>query len=156
MNRCIPPFCPQDSSAVVSMLSVSDDGYIRLSFAKLQTVSLIHLISGLDEISPTTISDSAMATEIMGYTEWISKTFPTITIGWDWQINTGSNQIQLQKIGKPRSNILIQDSTGIDIGTIETTTLLEALIDALDWAIEVQSHIETRYTPPSDSPTCQS
>lgn len=135
-----------DFSATFSMLAVSDDGYIRLSFAELQTVSLIHLISGLDEESPTTIPGGAMPTEIMGYTEWVSNSVPTITIGWDWQIDADHNRILLRKISEPRSNIMLQDSTGMDVGPAKTLILLEALIDALDWSIEVRSHIDIRYS----------
>lgn len=86
-----------------------------------------------------------MPTEILGYTEWVSKTFPTITIGWDWQMDADHNHILLRRISEPRSNIMLQDSTGMDIGPAKTMILLEVLIDVLDWPIEVRNHIDIRY-----------
>lgn len=146
MNRRTTSSWRLDSSATFNMLSVSNDGYIRLSFVDLQTISLIHLISGLDEDSPTTIPGGATPTEIMGYTEWVSSTAPAITIGWDWQMDADHNHILLRKISEPRNNIMLQDSTGMDVGPAKTLILLEAFIDALDWSIEVRNHIDIRYS----------
>lgn len=145
MNQSTIQSCRPATSAAVSMLSVSADGYIRLSFEKLKTISLVHLISGLDENSPTITHSGALPTEIMGYTEWVSNTVPTITIGWDWQMDAVHNHILLRRISEPRSNIMLQDSTGMDVGSGKTMIMLEALIDVLDWPNEVRNHIDIRY-----------
>ncbi|MBU2571495.1 MAG: DUF4902 domain-containing protein [Gammaproteobacteria bacterium] len=145
MNRSTDQSWKQDSSAGINMLPVSIDGYIRLSFAKLQAVSLVHLISGLDENSPAVTPSAAIATEITGYTEWVNTSIPTITIGWDWQMNAAHNHILPRRINEPRSNIMLIDSTGRDIGPMKTMIMLEALIDELDWPIVVRNHIDIRY-----------
>lgn len=134
-----------DFSAIFCELAVSADGYIRLSFGELQTVSLIHLISGLDEEFSSPIYGGAMPTEIAGYTEWVSTTVPAITIGWDWEIDAGYSHFLPRKIGLPRSNIMLKDSCGADLGPEKTLILLEALIDALAWPMEVQDYIGIRY-----------
>ena len=127
------------------MLSVSVDGYMRLSFAKLQTISLVHLISSLDENSPTISHTGAMPTEIMGYTEWVSTSTPTITIGWDWQMDADHNHILLRRISEPRSNIMLQDSTGMNVGPTKTIFMLEVLVDVMDWPNEVRNYLDIRY-----------
>ncbi len=145
MKQHTAPCSQPDSLATSSMLTVSDDGYIRLSFAELQAVCLTHLISGLDEEPPETITDGATPTEIVGYTEWLSNTMPSITIGWDWQLDVTHNDTALRKISEPRSNIMVRDSTGMDIGPARTAVLLDALIDVLDWTTVVRNHINVRY-----------
>lgn len=145
MNQYInSPYQPEPSGTN-SMFSVSDDGYIRLSFANLQTVPLIHLISGLDENSHSNVSAGATPTEIVGYTEWVSNPNPTITIGWDWKMEVVNNYILLRRISEPSSNIMLHDGNQIDIGQAKTVAQLEALIDALNWQIEVRTHINIRY-----------
>ena len=131
--------------ATHNMLSVSADGYIRLSFAEIQTIALSHLISGLDESVPVAIRGGVMATDITGYTEWVSTTTPTITIGWDWQMDADHRCILLRRISEPRSNVMLQNQAGIDIGPEKTITMLEPLIDGLDWIDAVRSYIDHRY-----------
>lgn len=122
------------------------DGYIRLSFAELQTVHLIHLISGLDEDSPAELSGGAILLAITGYTEWVSNTLPALSIGWDWQMDVVRDHVRLRRISEPRSNILLQDASRLDVGTDKTVALLEAFVDALNWQDGAQKHIDTRYT----------
>jgi hypothetical protein len=141
-----PPQNRQDSSITISMVAVSDDSYIRLLFAELQAIRLTHLISGLDADYPAPISSGAMPTTITGYTEMVSTTTPTITVGWDWQMDAAHNHIRLRRISEPRSNLMLQDISRVDLGAAKTIALLESFIDALSWQIEVQSHIDLRYT----------
>ncbi|MEO6147893.1 MAG: DUF4902 domain-containing protein [Sulfuriferula sp.] len=135
----------QNFSVTISMLSVSADGYIRLSFAKLQSLTLVHLISGLDENSTASIYSGAIPTEITGYTEWVNTTTPAITIGWDWQMHADQDRTLLHRISAPRSNLMLQDSLGIDVGPAKTTVILEALVNELDWSNIVRNHIGLRY-----------
>lgn len=134
-----------DSPASVNGLSVSDDGYIRLQFGLLQTIPLVHLISGLDDSNPITALEGAIPTEITGYTEWISNTVPAITIGWDWEMDADHGHILLRKTSVARSNILLQDLNGMDAGSAKTLDLLDTLVDELDWSIEVKKYIAARY-----------
>lgn len=145
MNRFITLSRRQDPSTAVYMLSVSADGYIRLSFARLQTITLVHLISGLDENIPKIAHCGAMPTEITGYTEWATNVAPTITIGWDWQMDADCNRILLRRISEPRSNILLQDAAGMDVGPEKTIIMLEAFIDGIDWSQEARNYIDICY-----------
>ena len=127
------------------VLSVSADGYICMSFTELQTITLSHLISGIDENMSAATSSGGTATDITGYTEWVSLTTPAITIGWDWQMGADHNGIQLRKISGPRSNVMFKDKNGQDIGPEKTEIMLAGLIDGLDWIDTVRSYIEHRY-----------
>ncbi len=124
--------------------ALSEDGYVRLRFSGLESIHLIHLVSGLDEDPPETVFSGAISTAITGYTEWISDTTPTITIGWDWEM--GMNPIALKRTGEPRGNIMLADARMADLGPTKTAALLELFVDTLPWQIEVIDYIEIRYT----------
>lgn len=125
-----------------SSYAISDDGRIRLHLAELRAVHLLHLISGLDENIPDTISAGALPTTISGYTEWVSDTVPVISIGWDWQMSDSSRPV---RVGEPRSNLALQDAEQLDTACIETAVLLEAFVDTLDWQRVVLHQIVARY-----------
>lgn len=125
------------------LLVVSHDGYIRLSFPEILNIDLQYLITGLDEDAPVASSAGAQLTTITGYTEWVTTTVPCITIGWDWQLDTALNQIQLRRVNQPRSNVMLQDSHRADLGSTKTSALLEVFIDILNWQPQVQHHITT-------------
>lgn len=145
MKRFTIPSRQRDSLTTANILNVSMDGYIRLSFAELQTVHLIHLISGLDEDSPAELSGGAILLAITGYTEWVSNTLPAITIGWDWQMDVVHGHVRLRRVSEPRSNIMLQAASRLDVGAEKTVALLEAFIDALNWQVDTHKHIDTRY-----------
>ncbi|MEJ2643739.1 MAG: DUF4902 domain-containing protein [Gammaproteobacteria bacterium] len=126
-------------------LAVSNDGYIRLSFSELQTVPLVHLISGLDDDSPATGCSGAMRTVIAGYTEWVSIHQPAVTLGWDWQLHCTPNGAYLPNTGEPRSNVMLQDAAGSDVGYRRTTVQLAILIETMNWQETVKLHITDRY-----------
>lgn len=146
MGLNITPSRRQSLSAEGSRFAVSEDGYIRLLFAELQVVHLFHLISGLDEETPTASFDGATSTAIRGYTEWVSHLTPAITIGWDWQMEADHHYILLRRIGEPRSNIMLLDANRKDFTQLKMVALLEAFVDALKWQTEVREHIGNRYT----------
>jgi len=147
MIRDMPSSSQDDAQTSDKTFTVSDDGYIRLSFGELQSVNLRHLISGLDEDMPTDISAGAVIAMITGFTEWITPKSPAITIGWDWKMHVAHNRVQLQRVGDPRSNIMLQDKDRVDVGPTKTALLLEVWIDTLDWESQVQKYIDINYGP---------
>lgn len=155
MNLLTTSLSLSELSDKANIPAVSDDGYIRLSFAKLERTPLIHLISGLDESCPRTSSGDATPTEIAGYTEWVSNTSKVaISIGWDWKMEIVNSQILLRKINKPYSNIMLQHGHLIDSGQTKTAMQLESLIDTLNWQIEVRNYIDVRYAQ-KNNPNCK-
>lgn len=121
------------------MLTVSDDGYIRLTYAELQQEVLTHLTSGLDEDTDNTEG----ITNITGYTEWVTTNTPIISMGWDWQL--GANE-QLIRISDIRTNVMLQNNHPIDYDTPKNNALLEQFVDNLNWQTTVKLNIYERYT----------
>lgn len=80
-----------------SMMTLSDDGLIRLTLETLRTIPFTHLLSGLDvhDGSPP-ICEAASLDPISGYTEWLSTTSPAITLGWDWWLDVRSPGYRLR------------------------------------------------------------
>jgi hypothetical protein len=123
----------------------SDTGYIRLSYAELQEIRLVHLVSGVDEDGPEVSADGAMPTAITGYTEWVAADSPVVSIGWDWQMQADESEVQLTRVGGASSNVMLQSAGRADLGHAKTALLLEALIDDLVWQPETLDYVIVRY-----------
>lgn len=130
----------------VPMITLSDDSYIRLTLETFSASPLVHLLSGLDGDKPIHSQEGASFAHVSGYTEWVSTTMPTITLGWDWGLDVSQGQPLYVRLCAPRSNIMLVDAMAHDLGPTKTSVLLEAAIDALAWQEEVHTYIVTRYT----------
>lgn len=123
------------------MLSISPDGYIRLTCLGVQAIALTHLLSDFDSDTPPHNLQGAQATSITGLTEWVSAGKPTLSMGWDWQMDADGNQVVLKRISDPRSNIMLIDVAGVDLGPEATGAWLGILADALRWQDAALSHL---------------
>lgn len=134
------------SSVQTGGLTVSLDGYIRMSPSSFMALSLNHFLSGLDDdIAPHTAEDGTQAL-ICGYTEWLSASTPAVTIGWDWHLNLVGGRPCYVRAGRPRSNVmLIDEVNGRDLGDDETSVLTIIKIDQSGWENDVLKHIAMRY-----------
>jgi Domain of unknown function (DUF4902) len=113
----------------------SADGYIRLRPSDLCEIHVAHLFSALDQDAPLVTGEGAVQTEITGYTEWASKTKPAISIGWDWALQMHGGRPQCVRYGDPRSNLMLTDIYGYDLGTHSTSEALGQWVDsALDFS----------------------
>lgn len=136
------------------MLIISDDGRITLSLAELRAIGLGHLISGIDEDRPRDRASPAALTTISGYTEWISAGAPAISIGWDWEMVGAANQVTLQRINPPRSNLVLHASIGKPCDQEKrkesaslinaTDILLGQFVDGFDWQQTVLGYLGGR------------
>jgi hypothetical protein len=125
------------------MNRVSTDSYVRMTHESLLSISLVHLLSGVDLDSlDVNVREGASFTNISGYTEWVSITTPLISLGWDWWLDTQQDGFVLRRIGAPRSNIMIVDSMmQKDLDYTSVSMLLEDVIDNLNWNGRVLAHI---------------
>ncbi|MBJ7309522.1 DUF4902 domain-containing protein [Rugamonas sp. CCM 8940] len=131
-------------------LSVSADGYVRLSLPELEAITLSHLMSCLDEQSGPRGMQAAVATDLTGYTEWVSAGWPAISLGWDWQLASGL-YVKLCRLHAPRSNVmLVDDSSRVDHGQAKTATLLEFYIDHQQWQAATLAYLSR--PPPARAP----
>ena len=93
-------------------LTVSPDGYVRLTVTAFRAIPLSHLLSELDadvNLPPSTASGACLAS-IVGYTEWASQTTPALSLGWDWRIATTAGRVRYEREGEVRSNIMLVDA----------------------------------------------
>jgi hypothetical protein len=128
-------------------LTVSPDGYVRLTASALRAIPLIHLLSELDaDVShpPSTASGACLAS-IVGYTEWASQTTPALSLGWDWRIATTGGRVRYEREGEVRSNIMLLDARRRDLGAMATGVLLCVAVDVLRWEKVVDHYISNRY-----------
>lgn len=126
-------------------ITLSDDGLVRLTLDVLLAIPLVHLISGVDEEPSRNDSEGATSAAISGYTEWISVTSPILTIGWDWRLGALQSLPRLTRQSSPRSNAMLVDAGGRDLGLAKTVAGLEVLIDSMEWQEVARSHITMRY-----------
>jgi Domain of unknown function (DUF4902) len=134
------------TSGSLESIQVSRDGYIRLLPAAFRVIPLVHLISGLEE-EPAWVDGAAGAqvSAIIGYTEWITTESPAITIGWDWQLGASMGSARCTRLGEVRSNVMLLDAEGSDLGPQRSCELLGEVIDARPWSAEVLSAVSIRY-----------
>lgn len=127
--------------------SISTDGFIRMNENQLMNYPLQHLISTVES---TQIEDSQIL--YYGFTEWATSLTPALSTGWDWEFVEQYGIASLKRIGLPRSNIMIVDISGTDIGFDVTETLIEKKIDTLFWEQFIYAQINTTQTKTKLSP----
>lgn len=127
--------------------SISTDGFIRMNENQLMNYPLQHLLSTVES---TQIEDSQIL--YYGFTEWATSLTPALSTGWDWEFVEQDGIASLKRIGLPRSNIMIVDVSGTDIGCDVTETLIEKKIDTLFWEHFIYAQINITQTKTILSP----
>ncbi|MBC7750652.1 MAG: DUF4902 domain-containing protein [Candidatus Saccharibacteria bacterium] len=118
------------------VMTLSDDGFIRMDFKHLMETSLSHLISVNEETRFT-----APYTHIFGFTEWVSVITPVISVGWDWKLSHDDQFIKIVRVGQPRSNLMFTDYMQCDIGLNNTEELIIQKIDMIAWEMIIKDQI---------------
>jgi len=126
-------------------LSVSTDGYIRLTEKTLDIIHMKHLDSGLFISEQINGPDVDVMSELTGYTEWSSQTSPSISIGWDWKFNCFKESRTYEIVGDPFSNLLLQDEYCNDLTEDENLKRISKIINKLDWVDDLKGHISKKY-----------
>lgn len=147
MTNLIIPATLQNVEFPFQDISISADGYIRLTVESVKATVYVHLLSGLDEAGLSLVGEGAVSSEISGYTEWVSKTTPVITLGWDWFLDYGGGAQNLRRVGTPSTNVMVIGSDKNDLGYHATMELLCSVVDSMAWQLSVINFIRTRYTP---------
>ena len=127
------------------MITLSKDGYLRMTFPTFENTPLVHLMSGLDEDHHCSDQSQANACGISGYTEWTSSTTPIVSIGWDWRLEVSQGRPRYVLVGFPRSNLMFLDAERRDLGPIRTAGLLKAAVDSICWQKKTEKAISARY-----------
>lgn len=87
------------------------------------------LMTELDELSEGESLSWHRPTIISGYTEWLSKSVPTLTLGWDWVMDSRERFAKPRRQGPPRTNVCLLASDG---RPMDWELSLHALSDMVD------------------------
>jgi len=118
------------------------DGYIRLSLKRLAMLHLVHVTSVCDNVLLAELIADAIPARLAGYTEWTSETPPFVSLGWDWYGGEISRRCLLIT-NDVRSNIMLLDGRGYDLGMHRTSHFIASWLAALDWQDAVLSALFT-------------
>ena len=127
------------------MLTLSEDGYLRMKASTFENIPLVHLLSDLDEEKIDSNQLQTNTCGISGYTEWVSPTTPVVTIGWDWRLEIAEGTAHYVLEGFPRSNLMFLDAERRDLGPLRTAAKLKAAVEAIEWQTETANAISARY-----------
>jgi len=128
--------------------SISEDGLIRLPYEKFKGISIVHLYSELSNANNSDdLSLSNAKTRLCGLTEWSSIGLtPSLSIGWQWKLNTTNSSSDYQIDSSPFSNIMFIDQNHEDSGKKITEHLLTQYINNLNWSIKVKEYLNEKYS----------
>lgn len=127
------------------MITISSDGYVRLTIEDLKKMLITHLVSDLDDNILEFLKEDTGFSQITGYTEWVSTGVPTISMGWDWIIKfSGAEGKCCKRVGGQRSNIILINEEGCDLGFSMTNSIIENFIDNMNWKNKVVCQIKSK------------
>jgi len=137
--------------ALSPRLRVCADGYLRMALADFSAIPLFHLMTRLHEDRRPGDALQTRVSPIFGYTEWVSRTRPAITLGWDWVLGAQQGQVQCRREGAPYGNVMLTCPQRRDLGDAQTALLLGEAIDAQAWQHPALDGVKQVYSPG----TCQ-
>lgn len=114
----------------------SMDYYVRLTADELLRTPLAHLESAVDTDdggdAPARLGEAACLLPcIRGYTEWVGRLQPGVSVGWDWTL-TGHEELTLDAHSL-RTNIMLIDGQGADCGQQRTTEAVIGVVSQCGW-----------------------
>lgn len=124
---------------------ISADGHIRLSLQQLANLELHHLYSSLYDEQNLNLSNTSSLTDIQGFTEWVSDTTPSISVGWDWQVHYQTGTTGYSMMGLPFSNLLLKNNQEQDFSIDESMSMLAIWLNSLKWQEKLFEYIQSKY-----------
>ncbi|WP_158598066.1 DUF4902 domain-containing protein [Noviherbaspirillum saxi] len=124
----------------------SPDGYIRLRLASLNALSFVHLFSECDTGFLRELQAQTIPAIAAGFSEWKTMTDPVISIGWGWFIH-GDSECMLLAPDGVRSNVMLIDAHGYDLGSQRTSTLFGTWLSSFEWQSVVTVALNEVITP---------
>lgn len=110
----------------------SPDGYIRLAFDDLTSLPFIHLFSFNDAGFHDELLAQAIPSVAAGFSECRSNTTPAVSLGWGWYVHSQTSRLLLAP-DAVRSNVMLIDKYGYDLGYVVTSGMLNAWFALFDW-----------------------
>ncbi len=118
------------------------ENYLHLSYVDFLYLEFEHLSSGLYQEDPLDAFCNAKETTITGYTEWVSKSTPQVSLGWDWQLVYVDGKVNFSALGQPFTNLMLDNSQGRALGWDSTLALLQQWLQRFNWQASVERHIK--------------
>lgn len=125
---------------------ISPDGYIRLRLSSLDALPFVHLFSESDDGFLAELQSQTVPARCAGFSEWVSETIPPVSIGWGWFIHCDSERMMLAPDGV-RSNVMLVDMHGYDLGMEKTARLFGAWLNAFEWQPVVSRALNDHASP---------
>ena len=121
------------------------DYCVRITERRLLSLQLIHLESGIDLSQGDDVSDrsqiDAIESELTGYSEWLDQNSPEISIGFDWVMGAPHGLLAVRE-RSIRTNLMLVDESGADLGLEATTQACEQLLRSGAWHAAVLDTID--------------
>jgi len=111
---------------------MSPDGYIRLRLSSLSMLPFVHLFSESDADFLRELRAQTVPARSAGFSEWKIDTNPPISIGWSWFVHSESDRMLLAP-DAVRSNVMLIDMQGYDLGPQKTSSLFGAWLNGFEW-----------------------
>lgn len=124
-------------------MEIASTGLIYLSINELLCAPMTHLISGVDTGETDLVCGTK--TSISGYTEWVSSSHPTISIGWDWYLDATPSGPVWSRVGYPSSNVMLLDVMQKTQPAHRNLEILGTIVDALPWRERIADLVAARY-----------
>jgi hypothetical protein len=121
---------------------LSKDGYIRLPLKQLLRLKFAPIISAPDKNILAELAADGQAAAEAGYTEWITQTDPCISVGWDWYRDKSTQRV-LFAGNDVRSNVMLVDTRGRDLGMHLTAVLMSAWLTTFNWQETIEPSLYT-------------
>lgn len=121
----------------------SAERFVRLPLPQLCDLRLMHLCSEVDLERSAAAKCGEGATilgDITGYSEWVSDSTPVVSVGWDWSLGGARGQLSALPVSI-RTNLILVDASGRELGFSGTTHALFEWLSTWDWQSVVLKHV---------------
>jgi hypothetical protein len=118
------------------MLTQFDDGYVRMNYSALNALSLDHLVTFSDSEFLMELYMQGIPAATAGFSEWKTSTSNAVSLGMSWYVDLSTKRILLAP--EPiRSNVMLIDRKGYDLGMPQTSRLLRNWLNLFNWQDQV-------------------
>lgn len=103
-------------------------------------MKFVHMFSECDTDFLDELVTQTVAASIAGFSEWRSVSAPVVSFGFGWFVHTESKRLTLAPEGV-RSNTMMIDAIGYDLGPARTSHLLWIWLCGFEWQSSVSAAV---------------
>jgi hypothetical protein len=119
-------------------LEYSENGYIRLTFPQFCELTFPKRLVIEDDDLRRELIDQELPAFCAGYCDWLDDTCAVqISVGWAW-FTTARDMVQVLAPGGVSSNVMFVSPDGRDLGTAQTSGLLQGWLATMAWQARVR------------------